>query len=192
MRKRLNNRKLKPQILKLRAEGKTYNQIAKELDCSKSVISYHCGNGSEKERVLSALKKRPILYSKISRFKGRCTRSDYKKIQSKIKTFKRSTKNSACSSTIVNSINKNYTYKDVLNKIGDNPVCYLTGTPIDLNKPETYQLDHIIPTSKGGSNDLDNLQICIKEANTAKGDLMVDELYELCEKILKYKDIKKE
>jgi len=192
MRKRLNNRKLKPQILKLRAEGKTYNQIAKQLDCSKSVISYHCGNGSEKERVLSALKKRPVLYSKISRFKGRCTRSDYKKIQSKIKTFKRSTKNSACSSTIVNSINKNYTYKDVLNKIGDNPVCYLTGTPIDLNKPETYQLDHIIPTSKGGSNDLDNLQICIKEANIAKGDLMVDELYELCEKILKYKDIKKE
>ena len=33
---------MKEQILKLRKEGKTYNQIQDELGCAKSTISYHC------------------------------------------------------------------------------------------------------------------------------------------------------
>ncbi|MBV1928379.1 MAG: helix-turn-helix domain-containing protein [Gammaproteobacteria bacterium] len=42
---------MKEQILKLRAEGKTYNEIKKLLGCSKGTISYHCGAGvKEKSR----------------------------------------------------------------------------------------------------------------------------------------------
>ena len=33
---------MKEKILKLRSEGKTYNEIEKMLGCSKSTISYHC------------------------------------------------------------------------------------------------------------------------------------------------------
>ena len=33
---------LKTEILKLRELGKTYNQISKELNCGKGIISYHC------------------------------------------------------------------------------------------------------------------------------------------------------
>jgi uncharacterized protein YerC len=33
---------LKSKILKLRKEGKTYDDIRKELGCSKATISYHC------------------------------------------------------------------------------------------------------------------------------------------------------
>ena len=44
----LNNKRRKEDILKLRSEGKSYRQIEKELGCSKSLISYHCGNGNEK------------------------------------------------------------------------------------------------------------------------------------------------
>jgi 5-methylcytosine-specific restriction endonuclease McrA len=88
----------------------------------------------------------------------------------------------------VNNVSKNYSCKDVINKIGKTPVCYLTGEKIDLNKPQTYNLDHLIPTSKGGSNDLSNLGICLRDANQAKGDLLVDELYSLCEKILSWKE----
>ena len=33
---------MKEKILKLRLEGKTYNEIQKELNCAKSTISYHC------------------------------------------------------------------------------------------------------------------------------------------------------
>ena len=34
---------MKTNILKLRAEGKTYTQITKELGCAKSTVSYYCG-----------------------------------------------------------------------------------------------------------------------------------------------------
>ena len=41
-------------------------------------------------------------------------------------------------------------------KIGEKPICYLTGIPIDINKPNEYSLDHIIPMSRGGKNTLEN------------------------------------
>jgi ribosomal protein S6 len=37
---------LKNEILKLRSEGKTYNEIREVLKCTKSVISYHCKNAN--------------------------------------------------------------------------------------------------------------------------------------------------
>jgi transcriptional regulator with XRE-family HTH domain len=36
---------MKEQILKLRSQGLSYNQIVNKLGCSKSTISYHCGKG---------------------------------------------------------------------------------------------------------------------------------------------------
>lgn len=188
-RRGLNNKTRKEDILRLRSEGKTYSEIVKELGCSKALVSYHCGNGNEKKRLKEAQKKKSPLDKKISHFKCRCARSSYQKISNKVKTFKRRSKMSGNqTSTIVNNITKNYSCKDVIKKIGKNPVCYLTGESIDLNKPETYNLDHVIPSSRGGTNDLNNLQICIKEANSAKSDLMVEELYDLCEKILAWRD----
>jgi len=185
----LNNRRIKGDIIRLRSEGKTYNQIAKELSCSKSVISYHCGSGSEKARVKKQVANRHPLCRKVSGFKTRCSRSNYKELQYKLKTFKRkSSRSGNHTNTIVNSVSKNYTCKDVLKKIGDNPICYLTGKSIDLNKPETYNLDHIIPTSKGGTNDLNNLGLCLWEANVAKGSLSLEDFYDLCESILAWRD----
>ena len=35
---------LKSDILRLREEGKTYNQIVETLGCSKGIVSYHCAN----------------------------------------------------------------------------------------------------------------------------------------------------
>jgi 5-methylcytosine-specific restriction endonuclease McrA len=78
-----------------------------------------------------------------------------------------------------------FSAKDLLEKIGNQPVCYLTGVPIDLNKPRTYHLDHIIPKSRGGDDSLDNCQIACREANQAKGDLLVEEFIELCNKVVK-------
>lgn len=186
MHRKLNNTKRKKDILKLRAEGKSFRQIAKELGCSTSVISYHCGNGNEKKRVTKLNKSRKYnLGKKINSFRSRKPRSSAGR--SKLKTFK-SRKKGSRTNTVVNNITENYTYQDVLNKLGDNPICYLTGVPIDLEKTHTYQFDHIIPCSKGGTNDLDNLGICTRSANYAKNDLSLDELYELCELILKWRD----
>ena len=181
----------KPDILRLRKAGKTYSQIQKALGCSKSTISYHCGDGSEKKRVLKSVKNRKPICKKVSSFKSRCSRSNYKSFRAKLKNFKkRSTSNSDKNrtNTIVNNIVKNYTCKDVVEKIGDNPICYLTGKLINLDHPETYNLDHIIPASRGGTNDLENLGICLKEANQAKGDLLLEELYDLCDAILSWRN----
>ena len=78
-----------------------------------------------------------------------------------------------------------FTTKQLLEKIGPNPECYLTGAPIDLNKSQTYHLDHIVPKSRGGDDSLDNCQIACREANQAKGDLFLEEFVALCKKVVK-------
>lgn len=186
MNRRQNNRKLKDKILKLRAEGKSYNQIAEKLECSKSLISYHCGNGNEKERSRNFYKKKDTLQkavrTKVNSFKSRHLT---KVISSKTKTFKRRTKRNK---TIVNNIPEgNYGCQDVLAKIGPNPTCYLTGKQIDLYKGETYEFDHVIPISLGGTNDLSNLQIASKEANQAKCSLSLEDFYQLCKAVIRHK-----
>lgn len=188
MKRKKNNTKRKEEILKLRELGKTYNEIQDILGCSKSVISYHCGEDkTEKKRVKERNKTaKHKLSRKVSAFKCRIARGVFR---GKLKTFKRRNKNRT--HTIVNNLSKNFSTQDVLNKFGENPTCYLTGTPIDLNKPETYHFDHIVPASKGGTNDLSNLEICLKEANNAKNDLSLDELYDLCEAILNHRNKKK-
>lgn len=76
-------------------------------------------------------------------------------------------------------------YKDVLNKYNNSTKvkCYLTGDEIDLTKDD-YSLDHILPISRGGSCELDNLGITTYLANLAKTSMTEDEFVELCKKVL--------
>lgn len=46
---------MKEQILKLRTEGNTYNEIVAIVKCSKSTVSYYCGEG-QKEKTLQNTK----------------------------------------------------------------------------------------------------------------------------------------
>jgi 5-methylcytosine-specific restriction endonuclease McrA len=77
-----------------------------------------------------------------------------------------------------------FTVQDVKDKLGEHPVCYLTGEQIDINKPNTYQFDHIIPRSRGGQSTLDNLGICTKRANLSKSDMTPDEFFNFCKIVL--------
>lgn len=76
--------------------------------------------------------------------------------------------------------------KDLLEKIGENPICYLTGRPINLLDGQSYHLDHIIPKNKGGENSLENCNIACRDANQAKGNLLHEEFILLCEEVLKF------
>jgi len=187
MKRKQNNRKLKDSILQLRSEGKSYREIANILECSKSVISYHCGNGSEKLRV-KLYNSNKDNYQKAVRHKLNSFKSRHpvKSLINKTRNFKRN-------KTIVNNIPEgNFGYKDVLKKIGLNPICYLTGQSIDLYDTSSYSFDHIIPVAQGGTNDLSNLEICLCEANQAKHELMLDDFYKLCENVLKHRESKKD
>jgi 5-methylcytosine-specific restriction endonuclease McrA len=81
--------------------------------------------------------------------------------------------------------------KDLLEKIGDHPICQLTGRRIDLSDGPSYHLDHIIPKTKGGSNDLDNCQLLCKQANQAKANMLTEEFIQLCREVLDWYELGK-
>ncbi len=79
-----------------------------------------------------------------------------------------------------------FSLKDVVERYGRYTACYLTGKPIDLLDGTSYEFDHIIPRSKGGSSTIDNLGICCKEANRAKNSMQFDDFLVLCKEVVKY------
>lgn len=153
---------LQKQIHELRSkENASYKTISAKLGCSISTVSYAlCGD--QKTKAANRRQKRRnnpenVLALKLETFRGR------------------------------NSI-KSAPFKteDVLRLVGKEPKCYLSGIPVDLGDRKSYQLDHVIPTSKGGTNDLTNLGIASTEVNKMKSDLHVDEFLNMCKKILEY------
>lgn len=79
---------------------------------------------------------------------------------------------------------KPFSLKELKEKVGLNPICYLTGEKIDLSKPETYSLDHKIPISRGGSSSLENLAISKIEINQAKYNMTPEEFLDLCNRVV--------
>ena len=61
--------------------------------------------------------------------------------------------------------------------------CGLTGQLMDI---ATANIDHIIPTSRGGSNELSNLRWTTKAANQAKGNLLDEEFLALCRQVAEH------
>ena len=61
--------------------------------------------------------------------------------------------------------------------------CGICGRFIPL---EEYTIDHIIPLSKGGTNDPENLQACCSFCNKAKDDSVGDDFLRRIERIYLY------
>ena len=70
--------------------------------------------------------------------------------------------------------------KELIEK--QNYKCALTGDIISFN--DNIELDHILPTSRKGTNELSNVRWVTKQANRLKQNLTDIELKELCKKIL--------
>lgn len=156
---------MKKEIIKLRSEGKTYNEIKKILGCSKGLISYHCGDGQKQKTIMRNRKNRKTIKNKILK---------------KIDDFFRDNVHGFKRGKSKNRTTGRFHYSSAYKKIYENPVCYLSGRAIDFENTRSYHLDHIIPVSKGGKNDLKNMGLSRKEANRAKSDLLVNEFIELC------------
>lgn len=184
---------IKEQCLSLRQEGKSYNEICKVLNCSKSTVAYHLNSTTKQAtRVWQSRRRKEdwryqFMY-KCSNFLTRKDRSQHsrtmcldwnKKFRTRVSEFCNRYKNKG-------NLVKKCNYKEVLEYLKGTKVnCYLTGTPIDLEKDD-YCFDHIVPVSKGGTNDLSNLGITIPIANYSKSDLTVEEYLELCKKVLEH------
>lgn len=184
------SKNLKHKILALHKLGNlTQVQIAQQLGCTRSTVQYHTIPSAKEKIRLNAykynFKKKWHPYKvKLINFlnqkpkvkkKRKLTLHKYRDIiRTRITNFlHRKT-----------SVKENITVDDVINKIGDNPICYLTGDPIDISQPKTYNFDHIIPVARGGASTLDNLDVCTKQANFAKGSNTNEEFIELCKKVL--------
>ena len=181
----------KNKVLELRSLGWSYNKIANELGCSKSTVSYYLSD-TTKEKVKHRSKRwksentwQDTLCHKLSNFRLRKNKDakrtmcqDWnKKLRTAVSTFRRS---------LSMKPNNNYTYKDVIEYFGGTIVtCELTGQTIDLTKDD-YQIDHIIPVSRGGTNELENMAFVIPQVNLAKSNLTNDEFVELCKQVCEH------
>ena len=84
-------------------------------------------------------------------------------------------------------------HKNILNKLIENPVCYLTGRKIDLSNGSSYHIDHINPYTDSKDNSIDNAQLACRDANMSKSDMSLENYLKLCKEVLEYHgyDIKK-
>lgn len=62
-------KRVKEDILRLRAEGKTYDEIRDALGCSKSTISHHCGEGQKEKTVQRTFESRKTIKHFIKWYK---------------------------------------------------------------------------------------------------------------------------
>lgn len=171
----MKNINLKEQILKLRSEGKTYNEIRDLLNCSKGTIAHHCGDG-QKNKSLERMRKYRLSIKNQNAHKldNFCRAVIKKNVKNKIEKF----------SSRKEFITPVFKYQDVMNKFGENPVCYLTGRPLDWLNSKDLSFDHIVPRSKGGDNTIDNLGVCCAEANFSKSALSLESYLALCKEVL--------
>lgn len=158
---------MKEQIFKLREEGLSYNQIQSILNCSKGTISYHLGK-DVKRRTLARQKNRKSLNGIDLAITMSLRRDGYTSRRHGGYNHRKSK-----GSLVLNEA------KEVFEM--QTGKCYLTG--LDL-LPETITFDHIVPVSKGGLSNKENLGLTSKTVNYMKTDLSVVELLNYCELIL--------
>ena len=177
------------EIIELRKKGLSQKKISEILRCSKSTVSYHCSTTTKikkQEKLIKLKEDNPAIYKLIKHLDGFKQRCKKLKSISKNKDWNKKLRTAVSFFRNQNNMNVeiNYTYKEALEHLGGiHTKCYLTGTPINIETDE-YCLDHILPVSKGGNNELSNMGITIPTANASKTNLEISEYLLLCEKVL--------
>lgn len=187
-----------PEILRLTAEGLSGKEIALRVGCSFSTVRYHLTSTRKEnmKRYEKERKDRGDFYHLFKRFWNAKKRKNVNRSAKPIRDHKIPEIDCSMKARLRN-VGINYIgnseryklflderYKLFLDKVNSNPVCYLTGRKIDLmNDP--WQLDHVVPKAKNGDNSLENMSLTTREANSAKGDMYLDDFVNLCVDVCK-------
>ena len=75
----------------------------------------------------------------------------------------------------------------------DNYTCQICGKKViyegvNFYSPDFYNIDHIIPLSKGGKNSDDNLRVTCRKCNCSKGNRQLEDLVKNLIKISNFKE----
>lgn len=154
-------------IQAMRANQVGYRTIAKALGIPTSTVRYWAD--PDKAKRDGAARKRAWFSRHPMLGKINCYRSR-KLIGSKTRDFQR-----RVAGHLAPQVTSTFTLDDVLDKVGNAPCCYLSGRLIDINQPETYAFDHIVPVAQGGENTLANLGLLHADINRMKSDKTPDE-----------------
>jgi len=154
---------MKEKILKLKQEHPDwgYKRIANTLGCSPNAVKYHVNPNEKANSLRRTAKTRKTIKYILKRKKDQFICDHYK-----------------------DRTKSEFLAQNLYQKLTSNPVCYLTGDRIDLNNSRSFELDHIIPRARGGSNALENCGLSTKAANRAKADMTLDGFLILCQKVL--------
>lgn len=61
--------------------------------------------------------------------------------------------------------------------------CALTGREL---APKTASLDHKLPATRGGTNEIENVWLVHSDINRAKGTMTAEEFIQLCHEVVRY------
>ena len=152
---------MKDKILALRKDGNTYQEIANILGITRYQVEYHANPKRKEIQKKGSAKyhrKNPI-YKKVANFRAITPK------EVRVETF---------------------SMQNFLEKIGEFPKCYYTGTPIDILKQETYSIDHKIPVAQGGSNSIENAELTLMRINQMKMNRTPQQFLDDCKLVLEY------
>lgn len=179
----------KTEMVAMRSNGATYEEISQKFSLSKGTIAYHFGKGQKEKteqrkqifrskpggrlrrkieqfninynppRKQPRSKRRRCFYAKFRRFKGEDNMITFKELLEKVWPGED------------NSRRTNYWTK-----------CSLTGVDINMDaysdEPDVGTLDHERPRSRDGTNTIDNCQPLRARTNQMKGDMTNEEFKE--------------
>jgi hypothetical protein len=156
----------KAKILSLFNSGKKHREIAAEIGCSVRTVEYHCCPAS-KDSVQRRNRKRYLAKTRSA-------------LKHKLYQFVWKTRGKGMPPTL----------GEVSAKLGERPVCYLTGTSINLHNSSAYSLDHVIPITRDGTCDIANLGLARTDINQAKLNKTPAEFLAMCVEVLRHNGYK--
>ena len=191
-------------IFKWRNKGYTYKQLTEKFDVSKGTLSYHLGHNQKEKTKKRVQKRRDFFQRKIDQFYDRVM--DQKRDSSyinerpertwdnKVRSFYKDKQNSTKGLDLMtrrdqmeihlwphNGKDKNGLYFPYI-------TCAITGDKHSVMEPQSHplsmNLDHELPSSRGGPNDLENCQPLGTKINQMKGSMNNEEFFEQIKKII--------